>query len=686
MPPNTPPRPLSTEQDLRTVVVDHIQGRCLDLLARAEERRRQAFARGQWQEYGQVIRDHVSQAFGDMPFGHRGAPLKVRSVSTFDLGYCRLENVLFDSFPGWEVNASVFVPAGDGPFPAVVIPVGHSGKQFDNYQIPARAFARLGYLAVLFDPPGQASEKKPGNDHFVDGVRTFLTGHSSNRYFILDALRCIDYLETRPDADLSNGVGMTGVSGGGHTTLFSTLFDDRITCQGPSCCINRMADHPVGDMYAPCPEGKWSGRLAAGVDELDLLLAGIPTPALYMAGQRDEVFQIEWSRLLASEAAAAFDQAGAGERFRFFEDESGHAYTLAQVRRFAAWMNRWIRREPERPVPDLDPADYPMLPYEQLQCHPAPEENIYTLNRAIARQQAAARPADRSGAQVRAAVAEVVGEPAPVVEWAASEPFQVWSQTSREVLARVEGLPVPATWLEPTAEYLKADRPVILLIDDQGRRAALESGAPSARLTRMLERDPEAVYPTLVVPDLPGWGDTTPALVPYAMASWGSMDRLTAYHSCAMGDGILALRTRAAAALARYLVDEWGAAGRLVLVGRGLGGAVALMAAALTDRPLGGAVSWSGLASFESLAESAEYTWPAAAFLPDALAHFDLPDLVRGLSVPVAVLDPLDAARQSLPRREAEAILSPLPDAVHLAPGCSDEEALDELRQLIETT
>ena len=47
-------------------------------------------------------------------------------------------------------------------------------------------------LAVLFDPPGQASEKQTGNDHFIDGVRCYLVGETSSRYFVADALRCID--------------------------------------------------------------------------------------------------------------------------------------------------------------------------------------------------------------------------------------------------------------------------------------------------------------------------------------------------------------------------------------------------------------------------------------------------------------------------------------------------------------
>ncbi|MFH1568607.1 MAG: hypothetical protein ABIL09_11475, partial [Gemmatimonadota bacterium] len=288
---------------------------------------------------------------------------------------------------------------------------------------------------------------------------------------------------------------------------------------------------------------------------------------------------------------------------------------------------------------------------------------------------------------LRAAVEAVVGAPGPVGAWQETAAFQLWSQTSREVLASVEGLEVPATLLEPVAQYQDPAGPVVVFIDEGGRRAALETWGPATRLSRMLDRDPRLVYPTVLVPDLPGWGDSTPALAPYALAGWGSMDRLTAYLSCALGDGLLAIRARCAAALVRHLDGARGVEpGRVVLVGRGLGGAVALMAAALCDRPLRGVATWGGLASFGVLAEAEEYAWPAAAFLPDALAHFDLPDLGRDLRLPVAVLDPRGAGRQPLTAPEAQAAFSPIPAAMALAPSCTEAEALDHLRRLLSRT
>lgn len=679
------PNPIPTTSDLRSMLTSHLLKRSLEYLEDANMRREKAYQQGDWEAYGESIRQHVMEAFGEMPFGQKSGPLNTRLVSTHETRHCRIENVLFESFPGWEVNATVFVPHGKGPFPAVVIPVGHSGKQYANYQIPAQAFAKMGYMAVLFDPPGQSSEKQPGNDHFYDGVRTFLTGYSSQRYFVLDALRCIDYLATRDDVDMSNGVGMTGVSGGGYTTLFATLFDTRIACQGPSCCITSMADHPVGDAYAMCPESMWSGRIAAGVDEVDILLAGMPTPTIYMAGKKDEVFQIEWTRRMAKNVSSYFSEARIAEQFLLFEDEGGHGYTLAQVEQFVAWMNRWLLGKPDLAVPHLNPADFTMLDYKMLKCHPAAEENIFTLNRAIARDLQSHRNTKPGRDAIRQAVQNVIGTPLHTGKWTESKPFLLWAQNYHEVLFSTEQLEIPATLLRPADGYLSKKGKWIIYIGEQGRREALERNGPVTQLSQMFNRDTNVVHNTFLIPDLPGWGSSRPALTPYSLVGWGSMDQLTAYISCTLGDGVLAMQARVAANLVQYLIKEKNVdAGNIILVGQGLGGVVAILAGAACQEEIGGIVSCSSLASFQLLAEEENYTWPSVTFMPDVLKYFDLPEVINALDAcPVLILNPLDAGKHPLSPSEASSLFSLAPENVQIVPGCQAEEAVKNIEKLI---
>ena len=645
--------------DLRTQLLDRIVRDGIAGLEAGDARRQIVASSGGWKAYRDDIKAKVLSAFGPMPFAREGGDLDARIVSTYDTKHCRIENVLFDSYPGWQVNATLYIPKGSGPFPAIVLPVGHSGKQFENYQVPAQAFASLGFLAVSFDPPGQASEKQVGNDHFRDGARSIPFGITPNRFFVLDALRCIDYLESRKDADVARGVAMSGVSGGGITTLYASLFDDRIVCFGPSCCLNRMADHPVGDAYSGCPESVWFGRLADGIDNIDIALACAPKPMLYMAGRYDEVFHVEASRSLAGLLDGYYSAEVSDSSFAYFEDESGHAYTLEQTSEFAFWTRRWMLGEGEPSKPVLLRDDFEMLDYEMLKCRPSQAVNMFTIHRDLAEEKRTERMArarrsdtadERAAAQTNIeAVREAIGKPVPVADWRESGVFQIWSQGYSEALCTVDSFEVPVSVLRPWRPYRASYS--LVFIDDLGRKHALEGGGPAAALTRMIDRDTDLAYPEAYVPDLPGWGDSEPALAPYEIAGWGSMDRLLAYLSYANGDGVLAMQARVAASLTDEISRRSGLPEeKYVIIGTGLGGVVALLASAITETPTS-TVMISPLASIEALLRAEFYTWPQAAFLPNALGVFDIPEVaasIRGLSRRVLVLDPVDGAAISL--------------------------------------
>ncbi len=643
--------PVEPTVDLRNMVREHIVRRCRALFEAGAERRRRAFASGSWKAWRDGARRAALQQMGPMPFGKQGGPLNVRKVSRHRRKGHVIENVLFESLPGWDVNASVYLPDAQvypPPWPAVVVPVGHSGKQFENYQIPAQVFARCGYVAVSFDPPGMAGEKRAGNDHFSDGVRCYLTGHSSNRYFVIDALRCIDYLATRSDVDMARGVGMTGVSGGGTTTMFAALFDDRITAAGPACCALPNVYHPVLDCYAPCAETLAAGRFEAGLDDVDVLIAALPTPMLLMAGAKDEVFKIAWSKRIAASVREAYAEASQAERFRFFVDPGGHAYTVAMALEFVGWMDRWVRKTPDRKVPELTRDDFEMAPRDMLRCKPRQEGNIRSMNRAMAE----GLRGNRSGLAIDEAVRRVChvdGEaPAPKVRRGAKQ--LIWFHDLHELMLCPEpGIELPATLIAPARAGWKGG--AVLYFDDRGRWVDLARNGMLAAMAGFLKEGTDG--PAVMTVDLRGWGDTTPAYMPYEIAGWGDRSRWLSYVSAAMGDHVLAMRVRdGLSALAslrgRPEIDP----NKVVVGGRGMGGVVALHVAAADGR-VAGVFCAGGLARFESLATADSYAWSHEDFLPNVLLHYDLPELVAGLGMPTLLVNPLDAAKRPLSQEQA---------------------------------
>ncbi len=672
--------PVAPEQDLRTVVRRHLVRKSCALLEQAAAKRQAAFESGAWQAWRDGIRQRVRAALGEMRFGADAPPLNVRPVSRHEFKGCVVENVLFESLPGWDVNASVFLPdaaAFPPPWPAIVVPVGHSGKQMENYQIPAQYFARCGYAAVLFDPPGMAGEKQGGNDHFSDGVRCYLTGHSSNRYFVIDALRCLDYLATRPDVDLQHGAGMTGVSGGGMTTMFAALLDDRIAVAGPACCAAPNACHPVLDVYAPCAETLAWNRFADGYDDVDLLAAALPTPVLLMAGAQDEVFKVDWSNQIAATAAECFQKADMSARFRYFSDSCGHAYSTAMAREFVGWMDRWIRNTPDRKVPEFAKEDFELADPALLQCKPRLEVNMFTVNRDLA----AALRGGRSGLSAGDAARQICGVTGQPVVQSTRQGAKtlVWFHYLEELMLHIApDIEVPATFLYPAREGWQGG--AVLYFDDRGRWTDLRGQGPLTAVTRFTEKDTDG--PAILSVDLRGWGDTASADLPYDLAGWADRSRWTAYVSAAAGDPILAMRIRDGLAALDWLRGRGEvSAKRIVVGGRGMGGVVALHVAAIDGR-VAGAFSIGGLGSFESLAAEKDYAWSHEDFLPGVLLHYDLPELVKTLAMPVLIANPLDAAKQSL-GAEAAAGLYPPRDGLTVAAGGAAAEDREQMLRFV---
>ena len=669
--------PVAPRVDLRNMLTRYVVQRSCVLLDSTAERRRTAIASGNWRSWRDALRRAVLDALGPMPFGEAGPPLNVRSVSQHEREGYHIENVLFESLPGLDVNGSVYLPleaAFPPPWPAIIVPVGHSAKTRESYQKPAQIFARMGYVAITFDPPDMAGEKPEGNDHFVDGVRCYLTGHSSNRYFVIDALRCIDYLASRPDVDMRRGVGMTGVSGGGITTMYAAVLDGRIAAAGPACCAVPKALHPVLDTYAECPEPMAIGRFAQ-YDDVDILAAAMPTPLLLMAGAGDEVFTKAMSERIAAEVGESFQAAGFNDRFSFFLDPGGHAYSVAMAMTFAKWMDRWVRGTPDRQRPEIPESALEMLPDDMLACHPRQDRNIYTVNRDMA---LALRGA-RSGKAIPDAVREVVhiDETAAVPEARLGAPARVWFHFLQELMLKPEpGIELPATYLYPAKDGWRGG--AVLYFDDRGRWTDLRTHGPLARTSHFIEEGSDG--PAVMSADLRGWGDSRPADLRYDMAGWGCRARWLAYVSAALGDPVLAMRIRDGLSALAYLrsreeIDPK----RIVVGGRGMGGVVALHVAAV-DAAVAGVFCLEGLASFESLATSRSYAWSPEAFFPNVLKHYDLPELTAALAIPTLIANPLGPNKEALNQEDAESLYAAARkrgDSFELRTGAGDNAVRD---------
>ena len=182
-------------------------------------------------------------------------PLRAQVTGTLQGKGYRVEKIMFESRPGFHVTGNLYLPETPAPWPAVLVPCGHShdGKAVGQYQRAAILLAKHGMAAMCYDPVGQGEryqmldptqQRKVFEDaahvptphpnvrlmctteHTMVGVGSILLGTSVAQYRIWDGMRAIDYLQSRPDIR-ADKIGCTGNSGGGTLTAYLMALDER---------------------------------------------------------------------------------------------------------------------------------------------------------------------------------------------------------------------------------------------------------------------------------------------------------------------------------------------------------------------------------------------------------------------------------------------------------------------------
>ena len=210
-------------------------------------------------------------ALGEMP---ARTPLNARVVGRAEFDGFRLENIVFESQPGVYVTAHLALPMrprgsaalpheeppregrapARPPYPVVLMPLGHSDAGILNLRYAAHLAmaARAGFAAFAWDPISQgerrqATDKKYdytdncSTEHTRLGARGWLVGWNFARCRIWDAVRAIDYVESRADLDCSK-LGIMGTSGGGTMSAYMQAFDPRIKVAFPNCYVSSIRE------------------------------------------------------------------------------------------------------------------------------------------------------------------------------------------------------------------------------------------------------------------------------------------------------------------------------------------------------------------------------------------------------------------------------------------------------------
>lgn len=593
-----------------------------------------------WGAYRQQFRAKLMESLGG-PFPER-TPLNPSVTGIIERNGYRIEKVIFESQPGFYVTANLYVPKGDGPFPAVLFPLGHEqgAKAHSAWQIVLANLAQRGFVLLAWDPIGQGeriqlwdedfrTSKVIGSttEHSIEGIQTLLVGDALARYTIWDGIRALDYLLSRSEVDKTR-VGITGNSGGGTHTSYIASLDDRLQVAAPSCYLTnwRKLLETIGPQDA---EQCFPGWLAAGYDHPDFIYAFAPKPFLMLSAIRD-FFPIGGVRETFSEAQRVYDSLGVAEKFGKVEADDGHGYTKPRREAAYRWFTRWLKGSE-----DTSPEnDTPILSEQELNCTATGQvatalrgTTVDALNQA--RWRDLRKPGTLDDVLRLTRFVKRTDKP-PVTEFG-TMPVPGGSMT-KLVYETEPGILVPAALFVPTGS---AQKPATILVHGRGKSAARDAALEHFKAGEVV-----------LAIDLRGTGETLPTKLTNRTGPAGYFgDYESAMTAILLAKPLVAMRAEDVSAAVSVLAARQDVDPKKISV-HGIDDASlpSLYATALDDR-IASAKLEGMLMTYESVIRRRIHRRVLEQVVVGALRHYDIPDLIRFASPRsvkvVSMIDPL---------------------------------------------
>jgi dienelactone hydrolase len=258
--------------------------------------------------------------------------------------------------------------------PAIVLLHGTGGKK-EELLPNMRTLADRGFATAAIDSRhhGARITKGSGNDQYFGAMLdTYRTGKGGPYLYdtVWDAMRLVDYLETRTDVDPGR-IGIMGISKGGTEAYLAAAVDPRfavavpiIGVQGYRWALDNNQWQPRIAMFRPPVESAAKDAGVAQVDAAfvrrfyDRVVPGIygdydagsmmaliaPRPLLAINGDSDSRTPLPGVQEAIDVARAAYIRMGAEDKLALYlQPNAGHVFTPVAELVMADWFARWLR-------------------------------------------------------------------------------------------------------------------------------------------------------------------------------------------------------------------------------------------------------------------------------------------------------------------------------------------------------
>jgi cephalosporin-C deacetylase-like acetyl esterase len=302
-----------------------------------------ARTRSEWLARRPELRRRVRECLGLDPLPER-LPLAPHTAGILERPGYRVERVYWQCWPGVYASGWLYRPRTlSVPAPAVLCPHGHweGGATHPVVQSRCIAMALMGYVVLAVD-----------SAH----VYRYQVGVNPAGVMTWNNIRALDYLHSLPEVD-GDRIGCVGASGGGQQTMYLMALDDRVRVAAPVALVSYFRRILMIDSHH-CPCNHVPGLLR-WTDEPEICALFAPRPLLFLSLSGD--WTARFGEQEFGEIRNIYWLYGQLDRIAHARFDGPHDFNRPMREQVYAWFNRWLRNL-EDPAAAREPEFTPEVP------------------------------------------------------------------------------------------------------------------------------------------------------------------------------------------------------------------------------------------------------------------------------------------------------------------------------------
>jgi dienelactone hydrolase len=336
-----------------------------------------AKSKAEWEAKRPKLKEQFLDMVGLWPLPEK-TPLKATITGTIERGAVIIDKLHYQSKPGLYVTGDLYRPRpvpddkpgeNSGKLPAILYVCGHSGRGRDGnktaFQDHGMWFASNGYVCLVVDTL-QLGEVA-GKHHGTYNLNRFWwqnRGYTPAGVECWNGIRGIDYLCARDDVDPER-IGVTGISGGGATTVWIAAADDRVKVAVPVSGMSDLESYVTNKVingHCDCMffvntyQWEWTTALALHA----------PKPLLFANSDNDTIFPMDGNRRIMERMRKCYDMLGKKDLVEEYVSKGGHDYRPDLRLAIFGFFNKHLKNDTSR----IKDADFTKIEGKDLRVFP----------------------------------------------------------------------------------------------------------------------------------------------------------------------------------------------------------------------------------------------------------------------------------------------------------------------------